>query len=177
MGAPLMVAGFLLSAAQTVSTISSARAEQKAQVAAANRNLEQQYKQLQLQQDQIAAEAQQDKTERSRQVDREIASLRVISGETGGLGTVTSQRLIGQAGYFAGLDLARIEGNRKRASDAVQQNKEAARVGALNTITDVTYKSYQTQRDAAFRFVGSGLQIYGDYSNRNAAAEIAGGKK
>jgi hypothetical protein len=120
------------------------------------------------QQKQINEQAEEAKGDRTREADREIASLRVMAAESGGLGSLGNQRLIQEAGFFEGMDIARIESNRSKNIDALQR----AKINGAKNAELVGLESAARYRGAQVanigNAIGSGLQIYGNHQYRNA---------
>lgn len=143
------------------SRAASAQAEAAAQTA--QLAIEEQTRQ-QAEQNRISAE---EKGDRARQADAELATLRVIAGERGGLQTNTYMRQVQELGFFEGLDLSRIEANRRAKIAAMQANKEAARQGAVNSIIEAENVQQSALIGATLNALGSGLQIGADsYAQR-----------
>jgi len=163
-----MLLGIGLSVFQGVMGIASAGSQAKAAASAANAQFEQQNRELTEQQKQADEDSRQKKGDRAREADRELSTLRVIAGETGGLGTVNSSRLSGEAAYFEGLDVARIESNRSREVAALQRRKEYAHDDASRAAKSASANARSSAISAVASTVGSGLQIYSK-SQTNAA--------
>jgi hypothetical protein len=136
-------------------------AQQQAAAAAeaANRNTQAAYAELNARQQDAVDKASQDKSDRAKQADRELAALRVAMGETGGLGTVTSTRLAGEVGAIEGMDISRIEANRDREINALQRSKEAARINGMNAIKSAQTSANNQSISAVMNVASSGLQI------------------
>lgn len=75
--------------------------------------------------------AQEKRSERVRVADRQFASMVTAMADSGGGGHMTD-RLAGEIGMYEGLDLARIEGNRKGAIKSIHAEQVSARNNALS---------------------------------------------
>jgi hypothetical protein len=120
------------------------------------------------QQKQVNKQAEEAKGDRTREADREIASLRVLAAEGAGLGSVGSNRLIQEAGFFSGMDIARIESNRKTNIDALQRSKVNGAKNAELVGLESAVRYRGAQMNNAFSAIGSGLQIYSNDQYRQA---------
>jgi hypothetical protein len=76
-------------------------------------------------------QAQEQKSDRVREADKQFASMIVSLSEVGG-GDHTAGRFAGETGLYEGLDLARIEGNRRRQVSALHSEQIASRNNALS---------------------------------------------
>ncbi len=129
-----------------------------AQLAASNRIAEAQ--RMEVETNILAHEA---KSDRVRKAEQELAMVRVAAAEGSGMGA----RLAGEAGFYEGLDLSRIEGNRKRQIDALEAQKAAIQVEAERGIIHAD-SIYSAQRTRAFLgTIGSGLKIGADEYSRS----------
>ena len=115
--------------------------------------------------DLIAAEK---KSDRVRQADKEIASITASLSEVGALGTVNELRAVGEQGFLEGLDIARIEGNRRREVASLQAAKRASATGARSSAAVGKIKS----KAAGIRFLGSGLNIVADAQFKQKQLDI-----
>lgn len=156
---PLSMVGIGISAISSLAQMQGANAAAQQQAEAANRNAEAAYRELGIRQQEAIDKASQEKSDRAKQADRELAALRVVMGETGGLGTVTAERMAIEAGANEGIDISRIEANRDREVAALQRSKEAARVGARNTGEAAALQARNTTISAGLNFMSSGVQI------------------
>lgn len=100
-----------------------------------------------------------EKGDRARQADAELATMQVISGERGGLQTNTYARQTFELGYVEGADLSRIEANRKARIDAMQASKVAARQGAVNSIIEAKNTKTAAYVGAGLKTLSSAVQI------------------
>lgn len=173
MGIDPVSIGIGLSILQAGFGLISAGQQAKAAASAAQAEFDNKNRELTEQQKQADEEAKQKKGDRAREADRELATLRVIAGETGGLGTVTSGRLSGEAAYFEGLDLARIESNRSRQVASLQRQKEYAAGDAQRAAKSASASARSSAISAVMTGVGSGLQIYGRSQQQQAQTAAA----
>lgn len=147
--AAVAIISFAMMAAQAISANMQAKQQAKMaeQTAAQNKDLA--IEEATRQQTEVNRVAGEDKSDRARIADRELATLRVMSGETGGA-TTTYQRMIQELGFFEGMDISRIEGNRKSKVDALQDDKK----GAI-----LHYEQVKAQSKAAKRNANIGLVL------------------
>jgi hypothetical protein len=79
------------------------------------------------QQEQANTRAQEDRSERAIAADRQMASITAgFEATGGGMGSGNAARALQEEGGAAGLDLARIEGNRRREVGALQSEKKSS---------------------------------------------------
>jgi hypothetical protein len=121
------------------------------------------------QQGEVNRVAQEQKQDRMAATRRELGTLRVIAGEQGAAGSL-QDAMVGEVGYFAGLDLSRIDANRKANIDAGQAQKKAASQGAKNMIDIAANQRKVANKTIGMAAIGAGVQIagaaasaYGDY--------------
>lgn len=112
--------------------------------------------------------AEREKSVRIAQADRELATLRVISGERGASAD-SAARLAGAVGLYEGMDLATIVANRDAYMEAGQASKRAGSLAAMNAVTSASMKRKATVMGSALDFAGSGLQIGADYYKTQTA--------
>lgn len=89
-------------------------------------------KELDRQRKQESKIAQEVKADRVRQADKQQASMIAALADVGGAGTDNESRFAGEIGLYEGLDIARIEGNRRRKIEALHSEQTAARNFALS---------------------------------------------
>lgn len=124
MGAEVIfLASLAVSAFQAVTEISSANDAEKAAAAQANAEIQE----LGRQQEEQNRISQEQRSDRVRAADQQFASLTASLSESGGAGTSNEDRLGQEVDFLAGLDLARIEGNRRSSSESQQASKRASR--------------------------------------------------
>jgi len=148
----LLGAGLALSAAATGYSMSAANSQAKAQNSIIQENARQNIAELTRQQQEVAQIAAEKKGDRARIADRETSNLRAIMAEKGGLQTANYDSLIGQIGYYEGMDFGRIDANAKATIDGMQTQKERASTGALQQIE-------MNNRESLNMKVGAGLQL------------------
>lgn len=148
----LLGAGLALAAGQAAMSISAANQAEKAANNAALEQRNYAYEELGRQQTEVREIAAEKKGERARQADHEMASLRVLMAERGGLQTNTFQHLTSGVGAAEGRDFGKLAGNERREIEALQSKKNAARMNALQSIE-------ATSRQAMNARIGAGLQF------------------
>lgn len=127
------------------------------------------------QQEDVNASALQQKADRIRQADQELGALRVSLGERG-VSASTFQNFLLDFGYTEGLDLSRIEGNRKRAEETLQSQREANRLGLNDTVQNIALAASSSKSNAIAGGVSSGLQIGSSYYTDYYASQSAKNK-
>lgn len=145
----MAIVSFAMMAAQAIA--SNMQAKQQAEM---NERHSEQNKDLAIteatrQQTEVNRVTTEEKSDRARQADRELATLRVLGGEVGG-STGVYQRMVQELGYFEGMDISRIEGNRKAQIDALQSDKKSAMV---------QHEQVKAQSKAAKRNANIGLVL------------------
>ncbi len=131
MGQAMLVAQIAMAAMQAKAAQDSANAQSQA----ATQNAQQEWKEYHRQQQEVTAEAQGEKAERARQADKLVGQMMAVMADNGGAGTSNEAAFAGEIGFLEGLDVARIEGNRRREVDALSAAKIASHNRALNIIT------------------------------------------
>lgn len=165
--------GLAISAIGTASQIISGNKTARDQARAIAANQEYVNNALTVQQQQAIEQSDQEKSDRAKEADRQLSSLRVISGEAGGLGTVNYTRQAGEIASFEGIDIARIEANRDRTIQSLQSQKEGGAITARSQLREVSSRSSQSTVGAVFGGLGSGLQIVADQRRRDAYKDYA----
>ena len=155
----MMALSLAASAVQTVISISQANAQEDAAYEAALRNFEVADAENTRLQNEAIEIAEENKSDRMRQANAELGSIRVIEG----LSDASRQALVINAAYNEGLDLSRIDKNLDRQNEALQSNKRAAKVGYLNATTLASNQASSSRTSAVMGFVGSGLSLGVDY--------------
>jgi hypothetical protein len=171
----LAMIGIGLTVAQGIAGAAQAASAAKIQSAAIAANRDAQMQELTIQQQQAREDAEREKGDRAREADREIAALRVIAGETGGLGANFNQG-VQEIGYYEGLDIARIESNRNRQIAAADRAKQNVARGAAYDIASVKQQRNAAITNAILGAAQSGVQIYGGYKTSQAKIDAARGK-
>jgi hypothetical protein len=131
---------------------------------AANEQAQAQYKEIQRQQEEVNKTAEEQRSDRMRQARAELGTLTVMAGESGASGQ-TLGALAQDLGYTSGLDLSRIEQNRKANIEAGEASKVAARQGAQNAINIAANQKAVAQTQKRFSGYGAGIQFAGDAAN------------
>lgn len=132
-----------------------------AQAEAANVNANLQYQEIDRQQRETSRVAQEQRSDRMMRARQELGTLRVLSGERGASAT-TSGALLREVGYWEGVDLGRIEANRKASIDAGEAQKKATYQNALNGITDANLTAKAASKSVKWAGIGAGLSIVSD---------------
>ncbi len=151
MGTALLVGGALLS---LVSAVGTARAENEAAQASIDSQAAQtalEVEELGRQQDAANEIAQEDKSDAVREADAQFASMIVALADGGGAGSINQARSAVEIGFTEGVNVARIEGNRRREVAAKQSGKR----GSVNRLTDTNKAAKIKSRAATTRFLGS----------------------
>lgn len=123
-----------------------------------------QYAEIDRQQRGVNRIAEEQRSDRMRRAYSEMGTMRVLAGERGA-SAQTTNALLGEVGYLAGLDLSRIEQNRKANIDAGEASKKAAHQGAVNVIDIAKNQSRVASKTVGMALVGTGLQIAGSAAN------------
>lgn len=77
-------------------------------------------------------------SDRTRQADREMASMIAAMAENGGLGTTNATGLAVDIGGIEGLDLARIQGNTRREIEALESRARASIARGRNAVKNAS---------------------------------------
>lgn len=120
--------------------------------------------------------AQADHSDRVRQANRDIGTLRVAAGEMGATAT-SSTLMAGGVGFAEGLDLGRIESNRVEQGRGVRSANEEQR----QVYKEKTREAYRRARNARtnifFVAGGSALQVGSTMAASYAAGDRPGGRR
>lgn len=160
------------SAAYTGYAASEAAAQQKK---AADQKAQDQYAELTRQQAAVDDQAKNQKSDRMRQADQQLATLRVDFGEAGQGGTASYDRMVNNISYVEGMDLSRVEANRTNDLENLQASKVAAQHGAQNDINLATMQAQNATVGAGLQFAGTALSLGTSYNN--SQAQLAAIKK
>lgn len=87
------------------------------------------------------AQAQGDKSARARQADKDMGMLLAVMADNGAAGTLNESAFAGEIGFLEGLDITKIEGNRKRKIEALSSAQTASGWRALNIISGAGTKA------------------------------------
>ena len=160
---------------QTVSAFAKAGAAQDAadeasDIARENNQLQQQELTRQQQEENVAAREQ--RNDRIRQANAELGALRVAAGDSGLAGT-TFSGLAFDLAYTEGLDLSRINKNRDSRIEALQSDKEQARLNAKATITSAQRKASSAKSAAFIGLAGGAFSTIGDAFNSHQQQKSA----
>ena len=137
--------------------------------AAAQLQSQAEVEELSRQQGEIDRNTAEKKSDRVREADKQFASMIVSMGEMGGAGTVNEARFAVEIAANQGLDLARIESNRRADIRSVEASKAASKSRATTAAS-----SGAIQKKASdIRFLGSGLSIATTTVERTRKAEAA----
>lgn len=167
----LAIGGLALSGVSSgVSMMHGAQAAQ-AQASAAQRQFLLQDAEFSRQQREVNRVADEDKSDTIRQADRTLGSIRAAASEVGAGGTTSYMRMLVELGGAEGLDLSRIERNRKETIASLQSGKTAAAVSGQNVVNRAQNQQTANAIDSALGFVGTGLQIGTDYHRRQTDLE------
>jgi len=147
-------------------TAVSAFAQAGMQSAAANAQAEAANKEATRQQTEVNKQANQQKGDRARQADAQMGTLRVLAGERGQTGTSTYFRQQLDLGYAEGLDLSRIESNRKAKVDSLQADK-------ANAVSSAKSTSQNAFIGAGLSTLGAGVQIGGGMYKQQTIEDLA----
>ena len=104
----------------------------EAQSQAAARQAEGEIREFDRQRDFANKKSAADKSARVREADRDHASMLVGMADMGGEGTTNEARLSSEVGFYEGLDIARLEGNRVRQGESLKSKQVASKNKALN---------------------------------------------
>jgi hypothetical protein len=100
--------------------------------------------------------AQEDRSERVNEADRQQAAALAGMEVVGGSGSANENRMLGEIGGNSGIDLARIEGNRRREVSSLEASKSAAKERAKGAISS-----------SQLGFIGSALGNAGTAAQAN----------
>lgn len=157
--APVLAIGQLaLGAVTAFAQIGQANAMYQAQQEAANRQIEASYKEISRQQEEVNRIAVEQKSDRIRQANAELGTVRVSAGERGVSGG-TMMAYARAIGALEGMDISRIEKNRESNIKAGEAAKVAAQNQYFSTLTIAANQTSAAKTSAFLGFVGSGLQI------------------
>jgi len=153
--------GFMQARSQAANEMKIASMQAKAAVEQAQA----QYAEVDRQQREVNRIAEEQRSDRMSKARQELGTLRVLSGERG-VSAQTTDALLGEVGYFAGLDLSRIEANRKANIDAGEASKKAAYRGAINTVDIARNQAKVASKTVGMALLGTGLQIAGSVAGQ-----------
>lgn len=167
----LTIAAIAMSAVGAVMSSSAAADQASMQAEMAHQQAQAQVNELAQQQADVNAKANEEKSDRIRQAERELASARVASAE----GFSMTNRLVGEIGYNEGLDLSRIESSRVNSTEAITSRMKAASAGAVNTAKLANAQASAASNSAFIGAIGSGMSIAGAGYDRAVKTAAANG--
>ena len=129
---------------------------------AAEQSAKDEIDELYRQQQEANKAAQEQKSDRAREGDKLYASALVAMETVGGAGSQNEARIAAEISGNTGLDLARIEGNRRREVGALRASMRAARKGAASAI-----------RASQANFLGSALGATSSYLDNKAKVDAS----
>jgi len=144
-----LIGGALLASAVAAKvSIDAQHAQAKAQI-----------KQIERQMQEKAEQTQAKKADRAAAADRALASIQVAMAEQGGAGSDNERRMLDEAAYLEGVDIARLEVNRTREIEALTAEGEAVRdnfaakrtaamIGFAQSAVSIGSSYYGSSRDA-----------------------------
>ncbi len=86
------------------------------------------------QQEEVNQQSAEQKSDIARRADADFALMIVAMADGGGAGGVNQLRLGADIGSIEGIDLARIEGNRRRQVESIQSRKEGSTISTRSRI-------------------------------------------
>jgi HAMP domain-containing protein len=167
----MMGAQIALSAVSSFAQASQAKKQAHATADAARDSANLRMSELTRQQEETNRVAREDRSDIMRRADQELGAIRVAAGEVGATDS-SFARMVQELGYVEGLDLSRIESNRKARIDALQSAKTSTRQDYLNTTTQAFNQAKAATTNAILGFVGSALQIGASYNRQSRIEEI-----
>lgn len=150
-----IIAMLAMSAVSGLSSANSASKQAEASAAMAQANAQRQIDELSRQESENNAKAAQEKSDRMRAAEKELAAARVASAEGFSMG----DRLMQEIGYNEGLDLSRIETSRQNYSAAIKSRMNAAAFDANQQIKAADQQAKQASNSAFMGMIGSGISI------------------
>ena len=168
----LAIGSLALSGVTMFAQQSQAKAAAAAEQAAAERNFALRNEELTRQQVETNRIAMEDRSDIIRRANQELGAIRVASGEVGASQS-SFVRMVAELGATEGIDLSRIESNRKNQVASQQASKRSAAVDYSNTVTRARNEYKSAVTNSVLGFVGSGLQIGGSYYRGRAAQQAA----
>lgn len=130
---------------------SAEKAATRANIESVEEQTELEIEELFRQQEFLIEKAQEDKSDRVREADALFASMIVAMADGGGAGSINQVRFGVEIGFNEGIDIARIESNRRREIEARQSGKQAA----LNRLKDAKRAGGIRNKASSARFLGS----------------------
>lgn len=109
-----------------------AMGQAKATSAAARQQALNEVDRLHREMDQVRDQYRGAKDDRAREADYQMGALMAAMADNGGAGTLNASRMAGEVSFFEGLDVARLETNRKQHINSLKSQQVAANQNALN---------------------------------------------
>lgn len=106
--------------------------DEESKAAAEQANLE--IEELERQRGEVQKQARAEKSDRAREADKQFASMVASMADNGGAGTQNESRFGAEIGYYEGIDLARVESNRKNQIASLHAEQIASRQTAVNIV-------------------------------------------
>lgn len=116
--------------------------------------------------------ANEQKSDRIRQANTDLAGARMSAMERGASGTTMAQ-IIRNVAYLEGADVARMERNRLSNIAAGETSKRNAKLGMIESVNIASNQASAATTSAWLGFAGSGLQIAGNYYNQQTQLAAA----
>lgn len=117
----------------------------------------------------IAAEQ---KSDRIRQANTDLAGAR-MSGMERGVSNATMSQFVRNVAYLEGADISRLERNRQSNIAAGEATKAKAKQGVIDGVNIANNQAAAATTSAWLGFAGSGLQIAGNYYNNQQQLSAA----
>lgn len=171
----ILVGMLVVTAASTYMSVSAAQDAAARQGAAIS--LDQQYKNraAQMAMDRTNEEAAQQQSDIMRRASAQLGQLNAVAGDLG-MGGTSMVRAISEIGGVEGTDLARVESNRKYKNDMAALQSSAAAAQAEFGLSEQQAKADNAVTSGVLSGIGSGLSIYGGYSNNQTMKSLAANK-
>lgn len=169
----LAVASVAAGAVTTMSAVDNADKMRKAQIAAANANLDLQNREMERQKKVVDQVAQSQKSDRMIQADQQMAHLQVTASESG-LSMSTMGRIASGLSYMEGLDLSRIDSNAVRQKEQIDAGEAVALQNFKNVETGANNQASAAESGAWMGFAGTALQVgskVGGYYRKDQSAQ------
>jgi hypothetical protein len=165
----ILAAMVAVTAATSAAAASAQNKAMQAQLNAQGESAQSEINELARQRSEANKKAQEDKSERARIGDRDVASIMAAMAEVGGGGTQVAGRLGAEAAGDTALDLARIEGNRESRVQSLFSQQEAAFRSVGNLETESRGKAKANQ----IKFFGDTASAAAGAASRGRTIQIA----
>ncbi len=123
------------------------------------------YSEVARQQGEVNRISNEQKSDRIRQANTDLAGARMSSMERGVSGTTMAQ-IVRNVAYLEGADLTRMERNRLANIAQGESQKRSAKNGYFETVSIASNQAAAATTSAWLGFAGSGLQIAGNHYNQ-----------